>query len=243
MLAKSLHAYITCEHASNDIPREWRSLFEHREAQQALNSHRGWDLGSKELGKQLARKLRAPVQLAHASRLLIDLNRSPENQARFSEFVRDLPPNVLARLDARYSSPWRVSLIKVYTKAIRKHARLLHFSIHSFVPKLDGQVRDVDLGVLFDPDRAWEASVGERIISAWQATFPDLRVRANQPYAGIEDGAATWMRKHTEANLYAGIELEINQRLILEDPEAWRLLRKRIVLATKRATREIRSAL
>jgi hypothetical protein len=43
---------------------------------------------------------------------------------------------------------------------------------------------------------------------------PGLRVRRNYPYRGVADGFTTALRRRFPADLYLGIELEVNQRLL-----------------------------
>jgi hypothetical protein len=44
---------------------------------------------------------------------------------------------------------------------------------------------------------------------------PELRVRYNYPYRGNTDGLGTWLRNRHPASRYLGIEIEINQRLVV----------------------------
>src|SRR5690606_17137901 len=80
-------------------------------------------------------------------------------------------------------------------------------------PKLHGKVRQTEIGLLYDPQRARE----KRFCQAWRKSLiahsPDLRVRKNYPYLGTSDGFTTYLRTKFTDSQYAGIELEVNQKL------------------------------
>jgi hypothetical protein len=79
---------------------------------------------------------------------------------------------------------------------------------------LDGEERNADLGLLYDPQRSWEHSVARR----WQGLLvvenQTLRVRRNYPDRGTADGLTTALRKRHGAALYAGLELELGQAMV-----------------------------
>src|SRR5690606_17272375 len=75
---------ITCEHATNAIPKRYTSHFS-KNWLQLLQTHRGYDIGALSVAKALARKFRTKVIAAKVSRLLIDCNRSLHHQRVFSE--------------------------------------------------------------------------------------------------------------------------------------------------------------
>jgi predicted N-formylglutamate amidohydrolase len=92
--------------------------------------------------------------------------------------------------------------------------RVLHVGVHSFTPVLRGHVRPMDVAFLYDPARALEAA----IVQAWKAALrrhaPELVVRRNAPYRGVDDGLTRALRGRFPARDYAGIELEVNQRCL-----------------------------
>ncbi len=85
---KKIFILFTCEHAENKIPREYQKYFVGK--QRILNTHRGYDLGTKTIGIAFGQKFKAPVVLGKYSRLLMDLNRSADHPKAFSEMTRDL---------------------------------------------------------------------------------------------------------------------------------------------------------
>jgi predicted N-formylglutamate amidohydrolase len=191
-----------------------------------LKSHRGWDPGAIELAKEFATKLKAPLFAAQTSRLLIELNRSLPHPSLFSEFTRDLPLVEKQLLIEDYYLPYRAR-IEDWIGANHRGGRapfILHISVHTFTPKLDGEVRDADIGLLFDPGRAREAEFCRAWRERLQADYPALRVRDNYPYLGTDDGFTTWLRYRYPTDAYAGIELEVNQSWPLGNKQEWKRL-------------------
>ncbi len=204
---------LSCEHGGNDIPRRYRALF--RGADDVLASHRGWDPGALALAKRLARRLDAPLVFATTSRLLIDLNRSLGHPRQLSSFTSGLTEAEKRALIADVYLPYR----QRFEGLVAEHARrgaVLHLSVHTFTPVLDGVVRAVELGLLYDPARARERSFAAAWARALAGALPDLRVRRNAPYRGATDGFTTQLRRRYDERRYLGIELELNQALAVK---------------------------
>jgi len=53
---------------------------------------------------------------------------------------------------------------------------------------------------------------------------PELRVRRNYPYAGKGDGLTSHLRLHFPPRAYVGIELEVNQSIVLAGGRRWTAL-------------------
>lgn len=218
---------ISCEHGGNRIPARYGELFAGHEP--LLASHRGYDPGALALARELAAALGAALFYTTTSRLLVELNRSPGHPQLFSPMVRALPRAERRRLIERFYRPYRDSLEARVAGEIGRGRRVLHLSCHSFTPVLDGVARRADVGLLFDPSRAWEAA----FCAGWQRRLreadPALRVRRNYPYRGTADSFVKWLRRRFDAASYAGVELEVNQRFPLEHPAAWHALRVRLL--------------
>ena len=90
--------------------------------------------------------------------------------------------------------------------------KYFHLSVHSFTPVLEGTVRKLNIGLLYDPSRsrekAWCVEVKRNLKEH------GFRVRLNYPYRGTADGLITSFRKQFPKKRYMGVELEINQRII-----------------------------
>ena len=211
---------LSCEHGGNHVPARWQTLF--RGAEAVLESHRGWDPGALRLARALARRLSAPLIATTVSRLLVEPNRSLGHRQLFSEFTKGLPRSERARILRRYWQAHRARVQGAVEDALRRYGRVLHVGVHSFTPVLHGEVRDVDVGVLYDPQRVRESSLCQAWIRDLRAALPDCRVRANAPYRGTSDGLTTYLRQPL-GERYLGVELEVSQGLLARAGAAGRL--------------------
>lgn len=202
----------TCEHAGHRVPPEYAALF--RGAARVLASHRGWDPGALPVARALARRLRAPLLSVPWSRLLVDANRTPTNPRIWSPYTKGLERRERERILERYWWPHRRRVEETARSAAAAGAHVLHVAVHSFVPVLEGEVRPVDVGLLYDPGRPRERALCRRWQAELRRTQPALRVRRNQPYRGVADGLTTWLRRRLPARSYAGVELEMSQALL-----------------------------
>lgn len=210
---------ITCEHAVNHIPERWADVFAaHRDD---LESHRGWDPGSLELGKALAADSKAPCIAAQVSRLLVDHNRSPHNRGLWPDHGRSLPEAEKEQILKDYYLPFREQTSRWIAARIDGGERVIHISVHSFTPVLDGQIRDVDIGILYDPGRTDEAFFANLWRDRLSRSCPEFKVRFNVPYRGRSDCHQSTYRAQYPCQDYVAIELEVNQAL-LSDLKSWR---------------------
>jgi predicted N-formylglutamate amidohydrolase len=213
----------TCEHGGNRIPRPYRSLFHGYDA--LLETHRGYDPGALLMARTLARSFEAPLVTSTISRLLVDLNRSLGHPALFSPATCRAPAAQRARIIARHYLPYRLRVENLVRQSVADGRRVVHVSAHSFTPELDGKVRNADVGLLYDPRREGEA----RLCAAWQQLLtqsaPQLRVRRNYPYAGKGDGLTSHLRHCFASGAYLGIELEVNQAIVIAAGQRWKALR------------------
>jgi predicted N-formylglutamate amidohydrolase len=226
-----LNLVLSSEHGGNRLPARFRSTF--WSAQAALESHRGWDAGSLQLARQLARRTAAPLVACTTSRLLIDLNRSLGHPKLFSEWTRGLPQVERERLVERWWHPHRDELaawIDAYEKG-----PVLHLSVHSFTPVWEEVDREIDVGLLYDPARKRELAFVSDYIDALQEREPQLRIRRNQPYRGTADGLTTAFRRRFRPTRYLGVELEVSQRFPLGPVDEWKRLRSNLGAALTEA--------
>jgi predicted N-formylglutamate amidohydrolase len=212
---------LTCEHASNAVPSRYRRLFEGR--RDVLETHRGYDPGTRVLGDLFQRKLRAPLHVGEASRLLVELNRSLGHPALFSEFTRGLDPSEREAVLNRYYHSYRGQVRSRIARWVQQRRPVVHLSLHSFTPELQGEVRHADVGLLYDPRRVRERDFCLHWQALLQDAAPHLRVRRNYPYQGKADGFTTALRREFPEAAYAGIELEVNQKWT-RPTSAWRRL-------------------
>jgi predicted N-formylglutamate amidohydrolase len=226
---------VTCEHGGNRVPAPLRPLFRGHRA--LLATHRGFDPGARALAGDLAVAFDAPVVTSTVSRLVVDLNRSIGHPQLFSPVTRALPRDVRATIVARHYEPYRQEVERRVAQAVALGRRVIHVSSHSFTPVLGGQVRRADVGLLYDPSRRGEVALCARWKAALAMRDPALRVRRNYPYAGKGDGLTAYLRRRFPPEAYVGIELEVNQRIVLAAGRRWAALRGTLVDSLRMASR------
>lgn len=201
---------ITCEHAGNFVPANYRYLFLGNEA--VLDTHRGIDIGAGALAENLADSLKLPLYVNVISRLLIDSNRSKFNPELYSEFSRTLDPVVKKFLMKKYYTAYRQQVYEWIKDRARKTDSVVHLSIHTFTPELKGEVRSADIGILYDEKREPEAKIARQLVSELGIFAPHYVTKHNYPYLGTADGFTTYLRKDFRAQNYSGIEIEVNNK-------------------------------
>jgi len=203
-----LKLVITCEHGGNLIPKQYKHLFV--EGEKALKSHRGYDLGALDLFYEL-NDLADYSSSNSISRLLIEINRSLGHPALFSKFTNSLSKPEKDKIISEFYRPYRNDVEQHIEKLINDGGVVLHLSIHSFTPELNGEQRNADVGLLYDPSRDTEKMFCKNLKSELKNTSSDLKIRYNYPYLGTADGFTTYLRKKFQHN-YSGIEIEVNQK-------------------------------
>jgi len=106
---------------------------------------------------------------------------------------------------ALFHAPYWEAVRRDVTARLHDHGRVLHFSSHTFDPALDPANRTFEVGVLYDPQHAFESQLAEQLMFQLRAAGVD--VRANQPYTGVGPAICTAFRIELGAP-YAGIQLE-----------------------------------
>ena len=215
---------ITCEHASNALPDFVLRAFRDSDGipDEVLASHRGYDIGAYKIFSILVKRLKPDFHSASKfSRLVVDMNRSSTSKSFYSEYTSSLPSTVKARMLSLWEKYREKIAIFVAGKISKKQRKadkealpkVIHLGIHSFTPVLNGVERDADVGILYDPSRPSEAKIAEILIKNILDREPSLRIRKNYPYLGKSDGLTTTLRQKF-GPAYAGLEIEINQKLL-----------------------------
>jgi predicted N-formylglutamate amidohydrolase len=145
------------------------------------------------------------------SRWAVDLNRSPSNPAIWSTAARRLPIELRRELIEDFHRPHWHAIETAVSALLVTQGQAVHVAVHSFTPVLAGAVRTMDLGLLYDPSRPLERSLTAAWVRELGRVAPQLVVRRNAPYRGVNDGLTRHLRRHTDDPGYAGIELELNQ--------------------------------
>lgn len=204
---------ISCEHGGYDIPSAYQKYFEKHKAK--LRTHAGWDPGSLELAKYFNNNLQATFFYSTISRLLIEQNRTLTHPELFSEISQDFTEVQKNKLKQEVYLPYLNQLEQfIENKRQAKHS-VLHLSVHSFTPVLAGVRRDAEIGILFDPASESEQHYAQLWMHSIQEKMPHWSIKFNYPYLGTDDGLTSYFRTKFAQN-YAGIELEVNNRLFTD---------------------------
>lgn len=209
---KPIALVLSCEHAVNTVPSSYRHLFDTHES--ILQTHQGIDLGAVEIANHLRGLFNCSYSQATVTRLLIDCNRSLTHSRCFSKFTKKLSPEQKQALVDLYYLPHRNTTAKLIQDHIDNGSQVLHLSIHSFTPILNGVTRNAGIGLLYDHDRHAEKEVARMWRSLLVQETPNYRVRMNYPYHGNTDALTTSLRKCHSEHDYLGFEVECNQALL-----------------------------
>ncbi|MBA4697152.1 MAG: N-formylglutamate amidohydrolase [Legionella sp.] len=200
---------LTCEHAVNYIPALYKSDFE--AYSDLLETHRGIDIGAQAIARHLQRFFQCELVEATVSRLLIDCNRSLTHPHCFSEITEPWPHAKKHQLITHYHLPFRENVIHRIQEYIQDGYQIWHLSIHSFTPILKNQIRQADIGFLYDPQRSREKNLAYYWQENLKKAEKTLRIRMNYPYLGKSNGFTTTLRKRFSPTDYLGLEVETNQ--------------------------------
>lgn len=200
---------LSCEHASWTLPPGVDLGVSH----DVLRSQASWDHGAYDIASRLSEAVGLPVHAGVFSRMFVDLNRNPSHPGVIPEVSYGavvpgnaaLTPGDRAARIAAFHTPYWDEVRRDATARLVDRGSVLHFSSHSFDPALDPAQRTYDVGVLYDPAHALEASLAERLL--FELRRAGLDVRANQPYTGTGPAICTSLREELGAH-YAGIQLE-----------------------------------
>jgi predicted N-formylglutamate amidohydrolase len=174
---------IVCDHASNRIPDDYKSL---GFAEDALATHIAWDPGALAVSRRLSTRLDAPLLWPDVSRLVIDCNRPPDAASLIVAESEGRPVTANHGLSAAQRSRRLATIHAPYHDAIdaclarRETAGLPStlVAIHSFTPVYFGKARPWQVGIVFGDDQR----LADRLIRELEADSA-LTVGINQPYS------------------------------------------------------------
>jgi len=211
-LSRETAVVLSCEHAGYAVPRAFRHIFAADPS--ILTTHRGYDIGIASVAARMAEILGVSLIAFRTSRLVIEPNRSLHHRALFSALSRDLPAADKTWLIEHLWKPHRQAVTAAIERHIGSGKRVLHLALHSFTPVLEGKIRTADVGLLYDPRRHRE----KRFAIALQHTLLEmtrLGIRRNYPFRGNADGLTTALRQVFAPGDYLGLEIELNQGLLV----------------------------
>src|SRR5580700_9651946 len=115
---------ITCEHGGNRVPPRYARWFRGYEAM--LETHRGFDFGALQMGRELADAFGAPLVASTVTRLLVDLNRSVGHPGLHSSASRPAPVAERERMLREHYRPYRARVEHLVAAAIARGRRVVH---------------------------------------------------------------------------------------------------------------------
>ena len=198
---------LTCEHGGNEIPTTYKKHFKNKAV---LKTHRALDLGALDLFQTLE-PLSDASYFSTTSRLLIELNRSLHHKNLFSEYIKGLTKIEKTEIINTHYLPYRASVEDNIRNCIKKDDLVLHLSIHSFTPSLNGKNRNCDIGLLYNSSNRREKQLCKQLKLELLKQDYNFNIRFNYPYLGKADGFTTYLRKQFPIH-YLGIEIEVNQK-------------------------------
>lgn len=209
---------LTADHAGRAIPRRLGDL---GLPESERVRHIAWDIGIAAVTERLSEALHAAAVLQAYSRLVIDCNRRPEWESAIPTVseLTEIPGNIDIAPQEREAR--RREIFQPYHDEIgrlldsRAHAgrRTVLVAMHSFTPVFKGTPRDVEIGILYNPD-ARDIRLPRIMLDLLRAEG-DLTVGDNQPYA-ITGSSDYTVPVHGEGRGLPHVEIEIRQDLIAD---------------------------
>jgi predicted N-formylglutamate amidohydrolase len=203
-----------CDHASNAVPDSHGDLG--LEPAQFAR-HIAWDIGAGALTRALAAAFGAPALLGRWSRLLIDLNRGPDDPTIVMKISDGalIPRNAAATTEevadriARWHAPYHAAITTTIDASLAAGTAPTLVSMHSFTPAWKGMPRPWHVGILWDRDPRFAVPLIEAF-----AAEPGLVVGDNEPYHGRLEDDTMWTHGTLRGLPHALIE--IRQDLIAD---------------------------
>ena len=207
---------LTADHAGRAIPR---SLGRLGLPESELERHIAYDIGIAGVTERLSAALDATAVLQTYSRLVIDCNRDPSVPSSIPEIseATEVPGNRALPNEARAAR--RQDIFEPYHARIRalldaRQAAARHtvfVAMHSFTPVFKGELRAMQVGVLFNRDVRLAAIMLDLLRAEG-----DLVVGDNAPYA-VSDVTDYGVPVHAERRGLPHVEIEIRQDLIADE--------------------------
>ena len=223
---------VTCEHASNRVPPPLRASEADRPW---LETHCGWDIGAVHVARYVVAATRSAGVLAGVTRLVCDVNRDwvsercilSEVEGHRLTFNGDLDAAELARRKARYYDGYHDAADALVRARAAAGGPFGLLAVHSFTPVLGDEVREMEVGVLFDVHEVLARRLRDAIDAEGFVTA------LNAPYSGRVGDLILSATRHGGGHGLGYVELEIRQDLI-GTPYRAREVGERLVRALER---------
>jgi predicted N-formylglutamate amidohydrolase len=220
-----------CDHASNALPPAYGSL---GLSPALFGTHIASDIGAATVTRGLAEAFGAPAVLARWSRLLVDLNRGPDDPTLIMKLSDGsvIPGNVGAGDD---ETAERITNFHApYHQAIDAEIAALHVSgrvpvivsMHSFTPVWRGVPRPWEIGILWDRD----GRLAHPLIEEFRRD--GFVVGNNEPYDGELENDCLY--RHGTMRGIPHVLIEMRQDIV-GDEAAARVMAARIKAVLDRA--------
>lgn len=202
---------LVCDHAGRRIPKALGDLGVEAAA---FERHIAWDIGAAEVARRLAVRLDCPLVYSNYSRLVVDVNRRPDDPTCMPEESdgTKVPGNFnlsdalrTVRLEQVHEPYHR--LVDERLVVLRQRGVPAVISVHSFTPVFKTIERPWHIGVLWNRDGRLAEPLMKRLAEL------DIVVGDNQPYSGQDEHGYT-LPRHVERLGIPHVLLEIRQDLI-----------------------------
>jgi len=202
---------LTADHAGRVIPAALGDL---GVSAAERERHIAWDIGIAGVTRRLSALLDATAVVQTYSRLVIDCNRDPSVPSAFPTVSEATPvpgnegldePAKAARVAAIFT-PYHAEIARLVAAR-----RPLYVALHSFTPVYLGEVRAVQVAVLYNRNPRLSHALAEELRA--EGGFV---VAENEPYQ-VSDASDYGVPVHAERNGLDYVELEIRQDLIQDE--------------------------
>ena len=203
------------EHAGHEVPAPWGDL---GLSPALFASHFGVDIGIRNLITRVAQQTTAPAVLARYSRIFLDYNRPKSSVEYCRPDLAGIPVPQNLSLSPQEMEMRQTVAAHPLDQAIESamaRAKIL-FPVHSFTPVMNGQKRDVDIGVLYLESTPLVSAVGD-FLSA-RCRDHGLRFAHDEPYAYNPAHNET-LKRHGYDFGRPGFQIEVRNNLLLDGPE------------------------
>ena len=211
---------ILCDHAGRRVPEALGDL---GLPEVEFERHIAYDIGAEGIARLLADALDAPAVIGSYSRLVVDLNRFPDDFT----MIREISDRTVIPGNRRLSAadraeriralhrPYHEAVARVMAEKRREFGCPAVISVHSCTDVFLGRKRELHLGVLSGRDRR----MAEALLRLF-AREPGVDARDNEPYSGNDPYGCT-LEAHVLPHGLPNVLFEFRQDLI-RSPEGQR---------------------
>ncbi|WP_421866351.1 N-formylglutamate amidohydrolase [Motiliproteus sp.] len=207
---------LICDHASNFVPARLQHL---GLSAAQMEEHIAWDRGAADVVQLMSDRLGCRAMLANYSRLLIDVNRDPNQdepdlipEMSDGQLIPDnqhLSPEQRRERKLRISQPYHQEIERQLDALTAYTPAPMLFSIHTFTPAMQacGKPRPWHAGMLWNRDPRIA-----KPLMAFLRRHEHLLIGDNEPYSGRE--FAYSINRHGHERGFPNCAIEIRQDLL-----------------------------